>query len=74
MAKVQRRAVGPLSVDVEPVDIGGRLYFFVAYKGLERPWILIPMGAPGTSPLQIPRMTMQSHEIIQLWNSTLEGT
>ena len=77
MARVQRRhAVSwpSVSVDVEPVDTGGPLYYAIVYKGLEHPWILVPMGVLEPTPCKSQGMTVQSHEIIQLWNSTLEET
>lgn len=54
MAK-RRDAVGPLSAAVEPMDTGGRLCYVIMYNGFEHPWILVPMGGPGTNPLWIPR-------------------
>ena len=40
-----------LSMDIEPGDIKGTLYFTVSYKELEHLWILISDGDPENNPL-----------------------
>ena len=37
------------------MDIEGRLYYAILYKGLEHAWVLVFTGYPGTSPLGILR-------------------